>query len=108
MVKKKSNVWKHWTILARNLTENQDDQTEEQIEDQVENQTETQAKDQIEDNKPHPCVKCKYCPKIFERGIATRMQAHLDATSSTSVPSSNASRVQKWLKTIPISNFADM
>ena len=130
MVKKKSNVWKHWTILARNLTENQDDQTEEQIEDQVENQTETQAKDQIEDDKPHPRVKCKYCPKIFERGIATRMQAHLDATcsgapsnakskskiqrnisstikASTSVPSSNASRVQKRLKTIPISNFAD-
>ncbi|CAG8488934.1 3555_t:CDS:1, partial [Scutellospora calospora] len=64
--KKKSNIWKYWIILARNIAEDQDDQTEEQTEDQVDNQTEIQAKDQIENDKSHPHIKCKYCSKIFE------------------------------------------
>ncbi|CAG8794491.1 20811_t:CDS:2, partial [Dentiscutata erythropus] len=31
-----------------------------------------------DDKKPHPPVKCMYCPKTYDRGIATQMQAHLD------------------------------
>ncbi|CAG8685240.1 12050_t:CDS:2, partial [Cetraspora pellucida] len=31
-----------------------------------------------DDKKPHPPVKCMYCPKTYDHEIATRMQAQLD------------------------------
>ncbi|CAG8767425.1 27374_t:CDS:2, partial [Gigaspora margarita] len=94
---------------------------------QAEDQDEDQAEDQVEDhNKPHPCIKYKYCPKIFKCGIATRMQAHLNNTclgapenaksnskqkniqSNISIPHiSTSSHIPKQSKTIPINNFID-
>ncbi|CAG8605982.1 21864_t:CDS:2, partial [Gigaspora rosea] len=72
---------KHWTVLSKNSTKNQDNnQAEDQTKDQAEDQDEDQAEDQVDHNKPHPRVKCKYCPKIFEHGIATQMEAHLNNT----------------------------
>ncbi|CAG8439351.1 2414_t:CDS:2 [Cetraspora pellucida] len=128
MGKRKTVMWKHWTVLSKNSTKNQDNnQAEDQTEDQAEDQDEDQAEDQIEDhNKPHPCVKCKYCPKIFEHEIATQMQAHLNNTclgapenaksnskqknlqSNISIPHISTSlHIPKRLKTIPINNFID-
>jgi hypothetical protein len=70
MGKKKGSVWKHWTILVEEDNENN------------------------ESNKPHPRVKCNYCSKIFDRGIATRMQVHLDK-DCTSAPDNAKSKQKK-------------
>ncbi|CAG8641671.1 21575_t:CDS:1, partial [Racocetra persica] len=125
MGKRKTSVWKHWTILKKSITTNQNnDQDEDQTEDQVEDQTEDQVEDHSENNKPHPRVKCNYCPKIFEHGIATRMQAHLDyncleapenaksksknqPTTPINTSTSTSSHISKQLITIPIYNFMD-
>ncbi|CAG8750472.1 1921_t:CDS:1, partial [Cetraspora pellucida] len=49
-------------------------------------------------NKPHPHIKCKYCPKIFERGIATRMQAHLNNTCLGASENAKSNSKQKNLQ----------
>ncbi|CAG8655398.1 7579_t:CDS:2, partial [Gigaspora margarita] len=98
------------------------DQAKDQVEDQVEDQAEEQGYEP-ENNKPHSHVKCNYCPKIFDRGIATRMQAHLNdhclevpenaktnpntkcQKNDTSIPYTSPS--PKRSKTILIKNFID-
>ncbi|CAG8735408.1 8878_t:CDS:2 [Cetraspora pellucida] len=122
--KNKTAVWNHWKILKENQN---NDQAKDQTEDQVEDQTNGQVEYQSEIDKPHPHVKCNYCPNIFECGIATRMQMHLDinylgvsenvkskSKKQTTIPTnilishaSTSLHIPKWLKIILIHNFID-
>ncbi|CAG8616065.1 21541_t:CDS:2, partial [Gigaspora margarita] len=59
---------------------NDEDDTEEEF---ASSSTNTQAQGS---KKPHPPVKCKYCPKKFKCGLATRMQKYTN--NCTNVPES--------------------
>ncbi|CAG8634732.1 3425_t:CDS:2, partial [Racocetra fulgida] len=81
---------------------------EDQTEDQVEDQSEDLVKDQSENNKPHLRVKCNYCLKIFECGIVTRMQVHLNYNCLGAPENAKSnSHTSKQLKIISIYNFID-
>ncbi|CAG8496774.1 7166_t:CDS:2, partial [Racocetra fulgida] len=77
---KKSKIWDYWNILAPkelsqlNSCSETSSNDEDDTEDFVSSSSNTQ--DQKGAKKLHPPVKCKYCPKKFKRGLATRMQSH--------------------------------
>ncbi|CAG8530578.1 4833_t:CDS:2 [Gigaspora margarita] len=120
MGKPKGNVWKHWTILDTNnqSKDSQEDYSDNDSEDYEEN-NESQSNNQEKINKPHPRVKCNYCPKTFEHGLSSRIQKHLNSclnapnNAKTNVnikrknPTVFGGSTQKHLKTILIDNFID-
>ncbi|CAG8551636.1 22364_t:CDS:2 [Racocetra persica] len=121
MGKAKGNVWKHWTILN---TKNQpeasyencsEDNSDDHSDDCFEENDETLPKKNI--TKPHPRVKCNYCSKTFERGLASRIQMHLNsclkapnnakANLKRKNSTTSGKSTQKYQKTMPIDNFID-
>ncbi|CAG8729584.1 1485_t:CDS:2, partial [Dentiscutata heterogama] len=126
--KPKGAVWKYWITLESNQPEtNKSNQLATEGFDQEEiyestrlelneSNQETNKSNQQESNddkKPHPPVKCMYCPKTYDRGIATRMQAHLDNdfSNNNNLITSNLNKPnnfsQKRTRTTFINDFAD-
>ncbi|CAG8637117.1 11520_t:CDS:2, partial [Racocetra fulgida] len=93
-----------------------EDNSDDHFDDCFEENDETLLKENI--TKPHPRIKCNYCSKTFERGLASRMQMHLNSclkapnNAKANLKQKNSTTfgksTQKYQKTMPIDNFIDI
>ncbi|CAG8815607.1 13497_t:CDS:1 [Gigaspora margarita] len=76
----KSKIWDYWTVLEpltpKELSQLDSCSETSSNEDDTEDLASSSTSTQKNTTKPHPPVKCKYCPKKYRRGLATRMQKH--------------------------------
>ncbi|CAG8825862.1 7990_t:CDS:2, partial [Cetraspora pellucida] len=83
-----SKIWDHWIQLEALMSSNESfhsnsfDENSSDIKDSISSPTSTQTQKNI--NNPHPPVKCKYCPKKYKCGLATRMQKHTNSCVNAS------------------------
>lgn len=79
----KSKIWDYWLRLETLTTielSQLDSETSSNDEDETEEFDSSSMNTQVQGSKKlHPPVKCKYCPKKFKRGLATRMQKHTNS-----------------------------